>query len=177
MPPSRAARRRRNRAPRAISRSGSSPRTSCAISSRNRNDRHVGGELAAPIALQHENAERAREVTVARGVDVLDQAIEREAAPPRDFPQRRPEFRLERQAGRVSQDPHRALLDDAAGGARHHRGSGSSAMRSRLASMLLTLQWTKLRHASAGTAMVPMVSRSTRVALLGGMAPFLDRSS
>src|SRR5688572_28702220 len=61
-------------------------------------------QFAAAAALQHEEADRARQVAAALGIDRRQQRVDRQMPPRGDLAQRLPECLLKRYAGRVSGD-------------------------------------------------------------------------
>ena len=71
--------------------------------------------LAFPAAVEHEETQRARQVArlrrVAGSVDLGDKGIDRDAAPGRHGPQRRPEIRLERDARAMTGEDDGAFLN------------------------------------------------------------------
>src|ERR1700730_8028934 len=73
----------------------------------------LGAELAAPIAIENEQAERARQVALPPRVNRGDEGGDRGAAAPRETAEIVPERLLEREAGRMPGDHHRALAQRA----------------------------------------------------------------
>src|SRR5205823_2716774 len=66
-------------------------------------------KFATAAAVEHEDARRARQVAAAFDVDRGEQRINRNPSIPRELAQRLPELRLQRDAGRMPGDSHRAL--------------------------------------------------------------------